>query len=51
VDEAYQAVSDRPEVEIPESWQVVVECGSEEEQQEVYERMRGEGFKCRVLTL
>jgi hypothetical protein len=51
VDEAYQAVSDRPEVEIPESWQVVVECGREEEQQQVYERMRGEGFKCRVLTL
>lgn len=43
--------SDRPEVDIPESWQVVVECCSEEEQRDVYERMREEGYKCRVLTL
>jgi hypothetical protein len=44
-------LAERGEVEIPESWQVVVECSSEEEQQEVYERMCAEGFKCRVLTL
>ena len=43
--------SDRPEVLIPESYQVVVECGSELEQQEIYERMRAEGHRCRVLTL
>jgi hypothetical protein len=41
----------RPEMEIPESWQVVVECSNEDEQREVYERLSGEGFKCRVLTL
>jgi len=39
------------EVEIPELFQVVVECGGEQEQQSLYERMRKEGFKCRVLTL
>ena len=48
---AFAASSDRPEVEIPEAFQVVVECKDEDEQQEVYERMRGEGYKCRVLTL
>jgi hypothetical protein len=42
---------DRPEVEIPVSFQVVVECGSEAEQQTVYEQMREEGYRCRVLTL
>ena len=43
--------SDRPEVNIPESYQVVVECADEQDQQSVYERMRGEGYRCRVLTL
>lgn len=43
--------ADRPAVEIPESYQVVVECADEAQQQELFERLRGEGFKCRVLTL
>jgi ParB-like chromosome segregation protein Spo0J len=42
---------DRPEVVVPESYQVVVECRDEEDQQTVYERMRSEGYRCRVLTL
>ena len=36
---------------VPASFQVVVECRDEGEQKSVYERLRGEGFKCRVLTL
>jgi hypothetical protein len=36
---------------VPEIYQVVVECRHEREQQAVFERMRGEGFRCRVLTL
>jgi hypothetical protein len=42
---------DREEVAIPESWQVVVECRDEADQREIFERMRGEGYRCRVLTL
>lgn len=42
---------DRPEIDIPDSYQVIVECESELAQQEIYERMTGEGHKCRVLTL
>jgi len=42
---------DREEVVIPESWQVVVECRDEVNQREIFERMRGEGYRCRVLTL
>jgi hypothetical protein len=49
--DAVEEAAERAEVEIPESWQVVVECSSEDEQREVFERMRNEGFKCRVLTL
>jgi hypothetical protein len=47
----FDTAAERPEVEIPQAFQVVVECGSEEEQQAVYTRMREEGYPCRVLTL
>jgi hypothetical protein len=40
-----------PEINIPESYQVVVECRDEDDQQSVFERMRAEGYRCRVLTL
>jgi hypothetical protein len=39
------------ELDVSESFQVVVECNDEAQQQAVYERMTAEGFKCRVLTL
>ncbi len=39
------------EVDIPESYEVVVQCDSEGEQQEIYQRMTEEGYRCRVLTL
>ena len=43
--------SEREDVAIPESRQVVVECRDEADQREIFERMRGEGYRCRVLTL
>jgi hypothetical protein len=39
------------EVDIPESYHVVIECRDEEDQQAVFERMAAEGYRCRVLTL
>ncbi|MEX2027045.1 MAG: hypothetical protein WEH44_07085 [Pirellulaceae bacterium] len=36
---------------MPAIFQVVVECESERDQEEVYRRMKAEGRKCRVLTL
>jgi hypothetical protein len=36
---------------VPEIYEVVIECRHEAEQRAVYERMRGEGFRCRVMTL
>jgi len=39
------------EAQIPELFQVVVSCESEEDQASVYERLTGEGYPCRVLTL
>jgi hypothetical protein len=41
----------RPEMRVPECYQVVVECRDEIDQQHVFERMRAEGYRCRVLTL
>lgn len=33
------------------SYQVVVECDGEAEQESLFDRLRGEGHRCRVLTL
>lgn len=39
------------EVDVPEAYQVVVECDGEEQQRAVYERLTAEGFACKLLTL
>lgn len=39
------------DLDVPEAYQVVVECHDEEQQQSVYERLTGEGFACKLLTL
>ncbi len=39
------------DVLVPEAFQVVVECRDETQQRDVFERLVGEGFKCRVLSL
>ncbi len=36
---------------LPTRYQVVVDCADEAQQQAVFERLRGEGLKCRVLML
>jgi len=41
----------RPEVDIPEAFQVVVECRDEEEQRGLFERLQAEGYACKLLTL
>jgi ParB-like nuclease family protein len=48
---AQQPVETRPEMNIPDTYQVVVECQDEHDQQAVFERMRAEGYRCRILTL
>jgi hypothetical protein len=37
--------------EIPEVWQVVVNCRSEDEQHELFDRLTGQGHDCRVLVM
>jgi ParB-like chromosome segregation protein Spo0J len=39
------------ELAIPASYQVVVQCADEDQQRDVYERLRAEGLRCRVLSL
>ncbi len=41
----------QPDVPVPEAYQVVVDCRDEDQQRVVYERLTGEGFACRLLTL
>jgi hypothetical protein len=38
-------------IAIPESFQVVIECRDESEQQTVYERLTAEGYECKLLML
>jgi hypothetical protein len=51
------AAADEPQsqqeqdVAIPETFQVVIECRDEAEQQAVYERMTAEGYACKLLML
>ena len=39
------------EVNIPEIFQVVVECESEDHQREIYDKLTAEGHSCRLLNL
>lgn len=39
------------EVSVVETFQIIVQCDGEPQQREVYERLTGEGYNCRVLTL
>jgi len=50
-DEQVENAGPPREVDVPEAFQVVVECRDEAEQRAVYQRMTGEGLKCRLLTL
>ena len=36
---------------VPEVYEVVIECRHEAEQRAVFERMCGEGFRCRVVVM
>ena len=40
-----------PEVDVPETFHVIVACRDEREQREVFDRLRAEGYACRVSTL
>ena len=39
------------EPEIPELWQVVVTCRSEDEQHDLFDRLTDRGYDCRVLVM
>lgn len=46
-----EIADERPEIAIPEAYQVVVECKDESQQQEVFERLTREGYQCRLAML
>ena len=50
-EEAILPAANPAEETVPEIYQVVIECRHEREQRAVFERMCGEGYRCRVLTL
>lgn len=38
-------------VNLSDTYQIIVECESETEQQEIFEKLSGEGYRCRLSTL
>ncbi len=44
-------LAERRSLPIPAILQILVECQSESQQRDLYERLREEGYRCRVLTL
>ena len=40
-----------PEAEIPDTFQVVVDCLDEDQQRTVYQRLTADGYKCRLMNL
>ncbi len=38
-------------VPVPSAWQLLVDCADETDQQQLFHRLRSEGYACRVLTL
>jgi ParB-like chromosome segregation protein Spo0J len=49
--QAAPAIDDGQDTDIPELFQVIVECEDERCQRELFERLEAEGLKCRLLTL
>lgn len=43
--------SERKEVEINDDYCITIECETEEELQETFEKLQSEGYKCKISTL
>jgi hypothetical protein len=41
----------RDSVTVPETWELIIECKCESEQQQFNEKLKKEGYKVRILTL
>ena len=41
----------RDSVTIPETWELIIECKDESEQQRFFDKLKGEGYRLRILTL
>ncbi|MCJ7559165.1 ParB N-terminal domain-containing protein [Candidatus Bathyarchaeota archaeon] len=44
-------LEDVPEVKLEEIFQVIIACGDEKEQRQVFKNLTRQGFKCKLLTL
>ena len=49
--EAPTEAAEKADVDIPELYQLVVACDDEADQRQLFERLRREGYSCRVLSL
>ena len=49
--ETKPGTSERKEVEINDDYCITIECETEEELQETFEKLQSEGYKCKISTL
>jgi hypothetical protein len=45
------AIAGHPQSSPPDLYQIIIECKAESQQRELFERLRREGFKVRLLVL
>ena len=50
-EEEQPGTSERKEVEINDDYCITIECETEEELQETFEKLQSEGYKCKISTL
>jgi ParB-like chromosome segregation protein Spo0J len=51
IDDEEENGTEEKGVNLSETFQIIVECENEIEQQEIFEKLSGEGYKCRLSTL
>lgn len=50
-DEDIQTERDDLSDKVGETYEVIIECDNEEQQEQIYNKLIGDGYSCRVLTL
>jgi hypothetical protein len=51
IDDEEENGTEEKGVNLSETFQIIVACENEIEQQEIFEKLSGEGYKCRLSTL
>lgn len=51
IEELRRAKAGKQKPETPELFQLVIDCRDETDQRKLYDRLRNDGYKCKVVTM